>query len=67
MAAAQLREAGLSGERIATARICTVCRRDTFFSHRGDRGRSGRFAAVVALEREQHMVATPDATFDGQR
>lgn len=55
MVAAQLREAGLSGDHIATAQICTVCRRDMFFSHRGDKGHSGRCAAVLALEREQRV------------
>ena len=45
----QLLEAGLPAESIAVAGICTVCRRDTFFSHRGDSGRTGRFAALIAI------------------
>ena len=45
----QLQEAGVGAERIAVAEICTVCRRDLFFSHRGDGGRSGRFAAAMGL------------------
>ncbi len=47
----QLLEAGLPAESITVAGVCTVCRRDTFFSHRGDRGRTGRFAAAIALSR----------------
>lgn len=45
----QLIDAGLDGSRIAVARVCTVCSRDTFFSHRGDGGRTGRFAAAIGL------------------
>ena len=45
----QLRRAGLMAGRIETKRICTVCRRDRFFSHRGDGGRTGRFAAIIAV------------------
>jgi hypothetical protein len=45
----QLSAAGLDRRSIAQQGICTVCRRDRFFSHRGDRGRTGRFAAIVAL------------------
>lgn len=43
----QLREAGLDDTHIDVARVCTVCRRDLFFSHRGDGGRTGRFAATI--------------------
>ncbi len=45
----QLLEAGLRPEHVAVAEVCTVCNRDLYFSHRGDRGRTGRFAAVIAL------------------
>lgn len=45
----QLIEAGLHPERVAVAEVCTVCRRDLFFSHRGDAGRSGRFAAAIGV------------------
>ena len=45
----QLLEAGLAPSRIALAEVCTVCHRDTFFSHRGDGGRTGRFAAAIGL------------------
>ncbi|MCS7040433.1 MAG: laccase domain-containing protein, partial [Anaerolineae bacterium] len=45
--AEQLREAGV--QRIEIAGLCTACRRDLFFSHRGDGGRSGRFGAFIML------------------
>lgn len=35
--------------KIEEAEICTVCHRDEFFSHRGDKGLTGRFGAFVAL------------------
>ena len=34
---------------IEVAAICTATNRQTFFSHRGDAGQSGRFGAVIAL------------------
>ncbi|MGH2389507.1 MAG: polyphenol oxidase family protein [Chloroflexota bacterium] len=45
----QLVGAGLASTGIAQHAVCTVCERDRFFSHRGDHGRTGRFAAIVAL------------------
>ncbi|HWE63940.1 MAG TPA: polyphenol oxidase family protein [Chloroflexota bacterium] len=45
----QLRAAGMRAAHIEQQAICTVCRRDRFFSHRGDQGRTGRFAAIIAL------------------
>jgi polyphenol oxidase len=38
----QLREAGLAEEAIDSAGICTACRQDHFFSHRGSGGVTGR-------------------------
>jgi len=43
----QLLDAGVA--QVEAARICTACRNDEFFSHRGDGGRTGRFAAIVRL------------------
>ncbi len=43
----QLLDAGVA--QVEVARICTACRNDEFFSHRGDGGRTGRFAALVRL------------------
>ena len=45
----QLAQAGV--RQIEVAGVCTSCRRDLFFSHRGDHGRTGRFGAVVMLTR----------------
>jgi YfiH family protein len=44
---AQLRAAGV--ERIEDSGLCTACRVDEFFSHRAERGRTGRFGVIVAL------------------
>lgn len=43
----QLAQAGV--QQIEVAGICTCCSREVFFSHRGDQGRTGRFAAVMML------------------
>ena len=45
----QLAQAGV--RQIEVACVCTSCRRDLYFSHRGDHGRTGRFGAVVMLKR----------------
>lgn len=45
--ALQLEEVGLA--RVEVAQICTCCRQDEFFSHRGENGRTGRFGAVIGL------------------
>lgn len=42
-----LRQAGV--EQVEIAAVCTACRTDLFFSHRGEAGRTGRFGAVIAL------------------
>lgn len=43
-----LRKAGLSGERIEVLGRCTACEPETFFSHRRDRGRTGRQVGFIA-------------------
>jgi polyphenol oxidase len=45
VAEGQLREAGV--ERVETSGLCTSCAPDLFFSHRRDRGRTGRQAGLV--------------------
>jgi len=45
--ARQLTDAGVGT--IEVAELCTSCHKDIFFSHRGDKGKSGRFGAVVML------------------
>jgi YfiH family protein len=43
-----LRDAGV--ERIESAGLCTACNPDLFFSHRRDRGRTGRQAGLAWIE-----------------
>lgn len=44
----QLGTAGVPTEQIMVAGICTRCNTSTFFSHRGEAGAAGRFAAVIS-------------------
>ena len=45
-----LSRAGIAGDHLVVAGICTRCRRDLFFSHRAARGGpSGRFGVVAGL------------------
>jgi len=46
----QLVNAGVPDRRIALSNICTRCNTSTFFSHRGEAGRAGRFASVILME-----------------
>jgi YfiH family protein len=46
---AQLTEAGVPGENIETAGLCTRCHPDVFYSYRGE-GRTGRFAVTIGVE-----------------
>jgi purine-nucleoside/S-methyl-5'-thioadenosine phosphorylase / adenosine deaminase len=41
--------AGVREDAIEVSRLCTVCRRDVFYSHRAEKGITGRFAGVIAL------------------
>ena len=43
----QFEQAGV--RHIEVAGVCTRCHRETFFSHRGDNGTTGRFGAVMML------------------
>ncbi len=45
----QLAASGLKSGRIHTARLCTYCNRDLFFSHRGEGGRTGRQLNFIAV------------------
>lgn len=44
---AQLEASGV--QRIEVAEVCTACHLDDWFSHRAERGRTGRFGALMAL------------------
>jgi len=46
--AKQLADTGV--EHVEVAGICTACRVDEWFSHRAERGRTGRFGVVVVLD-----------------
>ncbi|MEQ8765529.1 MAG: polyphenol oxidase family protein [Planctomycetota bacterium] len=45
----QLAEAGITQDCVEIDRTCTRCRRDLYFSHRGDRGSSGRNGIAAVL------------------
>jgi len=44
----QLEQAGV--RQIEVAGICTACHLDDWYSHRAERGKTGRFGALIALE-----------------
>ena len=46
----QLRAAGVG--HIELAGLCTACRTDEFFSHRGEGGRTGRFGVAIGMRDE---------------
>ena len=46
----QLLAAGVQAKNISDIGLCTSCRADLFFSHRRDRGVTGRMMAVVGIE-----------------
>jgi hypothetical protein len=50
--AANAQQLAVSGVHdVELAGLCTACHQEEFFSHRGDNGRTGRFAVVAFLER----------------
>lgn len=40
---------GAGVEQVETAGICTACHLDDWFSHRGEKGKTGRFGALISL------------------
>ena len=44
----QLEQAGVS--QIESANICTACNLEDWFSHRAEKGKTGRFGAIIALK-----------------
>lgn len=45
----QLKEIGVKDSNIVCSGLCTACNTDLFFSHRAERGVTGRLGAVIAL------------------
>lgn len=45
----QLVAAGLDFQLIFTVNLCTSCRTDLFFSHRAERGKTGRMMSVIGI------------------
>jgi polyphenol oxidase len=48
----QLMSAGLSPQNIADAGLCTACHTDEFYSHRAEKGKTGRFGAMIAWAKD---------------
>lgn len=46
----QLLEAGIPEPQLEVAATCTACHTDTFFSHRAEQGKTGRFATLIGLK-----------------
>ena len=44
-----LMDAGVGEDRIEVARLCTACRTDLFYSHRAEKGLTGRFGGFIVL------------------
>ena len=45
----QLLDAGVKPQNIAASDLCTACRTDLLFSHRRERGRTGRLMGVIGI------------------
>ncbi len=45
----QLEDAGVPARNISASDLCSACRMDLLFSHRRERGRTGRMMGVIAL------------------
>ena len=50
-----LQEAGVRPERIEDLGFCTACRTDLFFSHRAEKGRTGRMMNLILLKDESRQ------------
>ena len=48
----QLRHAGLRAGNIHASPLCTACRTDLLFSHRAEKGKTGRMLAVIGIQRK---------------
>ncbi len=45
----QLVDAGVKNSNIETAELCTSCNPEAYYSHRAERGKTGRFGALIML------------------
>jgi YfiH family protein len=45
----QLLMAGVLPEHIESSEVCTSCKKEQFFSHRGEQGKAGRFPSILAV------------------
>jgi YfiH family protein len=43
-------DAGVNAQKICNANICTKCNKDVFFSHRGDKGKTGSMTAIMQIK-----------------
>jgi polyphenol oxidase len=48
----QLLDAGVSARKIQSSALCTACHTDTLFSHRTEKGITGRLMGVAAIRRD---------------
>ena len=46
----QLQESGLAPQNVEISGLCTKCHQDLFFSHRGQKGESGRMVGMIMLK-----------------
>jgi copper oxidase (laccase) domain-containing protein len=44
-----LQGAGLIQDNVETAGLCTACNTDKFYSHRAEKGKTGRFAGLMMI------------------
>ncbi|MGH9491924.1 MAG: peptidoglycan editing factor PgeF [Terriglobales bacterium] len=47
----QLKDAGVRATNIHASPLCTACRTDLLFSHRAEKGKTGRMLAVIGIRR----------------
>ena len=50
----QLLDSGIQDEHIEVAGICTACHTDLFYSHRAEKGKTGRFGGLIVLRSRAH-------------
>lgn len=46
----QLQDVGVQAEHMEFANMCTACHTDAFYSHRAEKGKTGRFASLIVLQ-----------------